>query len=180
MVPRKYDPHIHHRRSIRLKSYDYNQAGAYFITICVQNRECLLGQIAHQTLHLSEYGEIVRQVWNHLPYHFDNLDIDAAVIMPNHFHGILLLTSSLYIDTIAQPFYQQKTLLGKTIAYFKYQTTKLINHTRDSIGARFWQRNYYEHIIRGEQSLTLLRKYILENPFRWDVDVLHPNNPSKW
>ncbi|MEQ9668738.1 transposase [Coleofasciculus sp. G2-EDA-02] len=201
---KQYNPQIHHRRSIRLKSYDYNQAGAYFVTICVQNRECLLGTIMNQRLQLNEYGEITYHVWNHLPDHFDNLEIDAAVIMPNHFHGIIICTGLVskppnppnfsnspnppnspnactgLVSKPPNPFFVQKTQLGKIIAYFKYQTTKLINQKRDSIGARFWQRNYYEHIIRNEKTLNILRQYIIDNPLRWGNDQLHPNNPSKW
>ncbi|MEQ8469346.1 MAG: transposase [Coleofasciculus sp. E1-EBD-02] len=198
-----YNPQIHHRRSMRLKSYDYNQAGAYFVTICVQNRECLLGTITNQRVQLNEYGEITDQVWNYLPHHFENLEIDAAVIMPNHFHGIIFtglvsckgLVSKPpnppnfpnppnpctgLVSKPPNPFFMQKTQLGKIIAYFKYQTTKLINQKRDSIGSRFWQRNYYEHVIRNKKTLNILRKYIIENPWRWDNDQLHPNNPSKW
>ena len=189
-----YNPQIHHRRSIRLKSYDYNQAGAYFVTICVQNRECLLGTITNQRLQLNEYGKITDQVWNYLPHHFGNLEIDAAVIMPNHFHGIICtgLTSKPpnfpnppnpcrgLVSKPPNPFFEQKTQLGKIIAYFKYQTTKLINQKRDSSGSRFWQRNYYEHIIRNEKTLNILRQYIIDNPLRWENDQLHPNNPSKW
>lgn len=184
----KYNPQIHHRRSIRLKFYDYNQAGVYFITICVQNRECLLGNITNQILELNVYGEIVHQLWNHLPHHFDNIEIDAAVIMPNHFHGIIVTPNSSCRGLVSKPsnsknpnaFFEYKTQLGKIIAYFKYQTTKLINQKRDSIGVKFWQRNYYEHIIRDEEKLNILRQYIIENPLRWENDQLHPNNPSKW
>lgn len=189
-----YNPQIHHRRSIRLKSYDYNQAGAYFVTICVHNRECLLGTITNQRLQLNEYGEITDQVWNYLPHHFDNLEIDAAVIMPNHFHGIICTglvskppnppnspnSCTGLVSKPPNPFFVQKTQLGKIIAYFKYQTTKLINQKRCSMGTRFWQRNYYEHIIRNEKTLNILRQYIIDNPWRWENDQLHPNNPSKW
>jgi putative transposase len=182
----KYNPQIHHRRSIRLKYYDYNQAGAYFVTICVQNRECLFGNITNQNLQLNQYGQIIDRIWHHLPNHFDNLEIDAAVIMPNHFHGILLITdrSSIVSETNRvngnRPFYEQKTRLGQIIAYFKYQTTKLINQKRHLPGLRIWQKNYYEHIIRNEKTLAILRQYIMENPTRWDIDQLHPQNPSKW
>ncbi|MEQ9485167.1 transposase [Coleofasciculus sp. F4-SAH-05] len=198
-----YNPQIHHRRSIRLKSYDYNQAGAYFVTICVQNRECLLGTITNQRVELNEYGKITDQVWNYLPHHFDNLEIDAAVIMPNHFHciictGLVSKPPNLpnfpnppnfpnspnpctgLVSKPPNPFFMQKTQLGKIIAYFKYQTTKLINQKRGSMGTRFWQRNYYEHIIRNEKTLNILRQYIIDNPLRWGNDQLHPNNPSKW
>lgn len=176
---------IQNRKAMRLKNYDYNQAGAYFVTICIQNRECLLGKIENGIMQLNEYGLIVEQIWNNLPSHFNHtLDIDAAVIMPNHFHGIIV---NLEHETIkrssidaSMPFYEQKTQLGKAIAYLKYQTTKLINQKRVMEGVRIWQRNYYDHIIRSQRRLEILRKYIIENPLLWRMDQLHPDNLSKW
>lgn len=185
MVKRK---EIRHRKWMRLKHYDYNRAGAYFITICIQNRECLLGEIHDGLLHLNEYGKIVEKVWTYLPQHFEAINLDTAVIMPNHFHCIIVLEEDMLAiaprsDSTTRedlPFYEKKTKLGTVIAYFKYQTTKLINIQRDMVGVKVWQRNYYDHIIRNEKSLEILRQYIIDNPWRWNEDQLHPNNPSKW
>jgi putative transposase len=177
----KYNPAIHHRRSIRLKNYDYSQAGAYFITICTLNRECLLGNVIDATINLSQYGVIAEQVWHQIPYHFPSISLDAAVVMPNHFHGIIVFSeehSSAYqplLDTTPKNNIKKPTL-GQAIAYFKYQSTKLINTVREMTGVRFWQRNYYEHIIRSETSLTRLRTYIEQNPLKWQIDQLHPGN----
>jgi len=91
----KYNPQIHHRRSIRLQGYDYSQNGAYFITLCTHNRECLFGQIQNGQMILNEYGKIVEQCWNNLSNHYDNIELDAYVIMPNHFHGIILITDNV-------------------------------------------------------------------------------------
>ena len=181
----KYDPAIHHRRSIRLKHYDYSRAGAYFVTICTQGRECLLGEVADASLTLSQYGVIVEQVWEQIPDHFSFVTLDAAVIMPNHFHGIIVIADeSLHIQQKSShlPHKQncKKPTLGQIVGYFKYQSTKLINLMRDMTGAKFWQRNYYEHIIRNETSLARLRAYIERNPQHWQSDQLHPKNPSKW
>jgi putative transposase len=181
----KYDPTIHHRRSIRLKNYDYSQAGAYFVTICTQGRECLLGEVVDASLFLNQYGVIVEQVWQQIPDHFSSVTLDAAVVMPNHFHGIIVIVDeSLPIhknsrDTSHKQNSKQLTL-GKIVAYFKYQSTKLINAARDLTGVKFWQRNYYEHIIRSETSLAKLRTYIEQNPQKWQHDQLHPKHPSKW
>lgn len=172
----KYNPQIHHRRSIRLKNYDYSQAGAYFVTICIQNRDCLLGNIENQAIQLNEYGLIVQEIWEHIPLHFNNVELDAAVIMPNHFHGIIIITSC----GSPQKIQKNKTNLSTIVAYFKYQTTKLINQKRHQIGIKLWQRNYYEHIIRNENSLQILRQYVQQNPIKWELDQLHPNNPSQW
>ena len=91
----KYNPDIHHRRSIRLQGYDYSQNGAYFITLCTHNRECLFGQIQNGQMILNEYGKMVEQCWNNLSNHYDNIELDAYVIMPNHFHGIILITDNV-------------------------------------------------------------------------------------
>ena len=87
LVP--YDPEVHHRRSIRLRGYDYAQAGAYFVTICVQGRACLFGEVADGTMRLDRCGEIVARCWNELPEHYPTIELDAFVIMPNHVHGII-------------------------------------------------------------------------------------------
>ena len=181
----KYNPAIHHRRSIRLKNYDYSQAGAYFVTICTQGRECLLGEIVNASTSLSQYGTIVQQVWEQIPHHFSSVNLDAAVIMPNHFHGIIVIArndSPVHQNfRNALPKQESKIpTLGQIVAYFKYQSTKLINSMRDMTGVKFWQRNYYEHIIRNETSLARLRTYIEKNPQKWLSAQLHPENPSRW
>ena len=79
------------RHSIRLKDYDYSQSGAYFVTICTQNGECLLGEIMDGEMHLSSAGQMVRSVWNELPQYYPGVDVDAFVVMPNHIHGIVVL-----------------------------------------------------------------------------------------
>src|SRR5260221_6168384 len=84
-----YNPDIHHRRSVRLKGYDYSQAGLYFVTICVKDRVAAFGTVTDGNMHLSEKGEIAQQVWNALPERFPYLEIDYFVIMPDHVHGIL-------------------------------------------------------------------------------------------
>ena len=88
----KYDPQKHHRRSIRLKGYDYTSLGAYFITICTHQRHYLFGEIIDGEMRLNQMGQSVQAHWNRLPTHFPHLKIDAFVIMPNHIHGILTLT----------------------------------------------------------------------------------------
>jgi REP element-mobilizing transposase RayT len=87
----KYDPSIHHRRSIRLKSYDYSQAGMYFVTICTQNHDCFFGHIIDFKMRLNDAGMMIQSVWDDLPNRFANLELDAVVVMPNHIHGIFVL-----------------------------------------------------------------------------------------
>ena len=86
-----YNPTVHHRHSIRLQRYDYSQAGAYFITICTQNRECLFGEIADEEMKMNDAGQMVQTVWDEMPNRFDGLELDRFVVMPNHIHGIIVL-----------------------------------------------------------------------------------------
>jgi REP element-mobilizing transposase RayT len=88
----KYNPDKHHRRSVRLQGYDYASPGAYFVTICVYQRQCLFGAIMDGEMRLNGLGQMVYACWQRLPSHFPNLVLDAFVVMPNHVHGILVLT----------------------------------------------------------------------------------------
>jgi hypothetical protein len=90
----KYNPNIHHRRSVRIKGYDYSQAGMYFITICVQNRECLYGEITNGQMLLNDAGKMIETEWLNLKKRFANIEIHEYTIMPNHFHAILEITET--------------------------------------------------------------------------------------
>src|SRR5690349_19396351 len=90
----KYNPQIHHRRSIRLKGYDYSQAGACFITICCQDRKCRFGKIESDEMILNEFGIIACNEWKKLPERFPNVELDVFQVMPNHMHGIVVLTDA--------------------------------------------------------------------------------------
>jgi putative transposase len=89
----KYDPSIHHRRSIRLKGYDYSQQGMYFITLCTKNRDCFFGEIKDEEIILNEYGIIANNCWLEIPDHYPLIEIDKFIIMPNHIHGILTINN---------------------------------------------------------------------------------------
>ena len=86
-----YNPDIHHRRSIRLRDYDYSQAGAYFVTVCAQDRECLFGDVVGGEMRLNKYGEIVAESWTWLPRQYRHIDLNEWIVMPNHLHGILII-----------------------------------------------------------------------------------------
>jgi putative transposase len=177
-----YDPRRHHRRSIRLRGYDYAQAGEYFVTICTLERECILGTVTDGAMLLSSVGEIVKRCWGEIPGHFHNVELGEFVIMPNHLHGVILLreiprrdevTSSLRNDSeieTTQPIVKRPATLGQIVALYKYRSTKLINVIRSAPGKRFWQRNYYEHIIRDGDDYARIRNYIAENVGRWSED----------
>jgi putative transposase len=166
-----YNPEIHHRRSIRLKGYDYSQAGAYFITICIHQRQPLLGAIANGNMTPNPAGTMVQTIWEELPFHYPNLELDAFVLMPNHIHGIIILKST-----------QTKLAmtLGEIVHRFKSFTTAKYRHGVDReqwqpFASRLWQRNYYEHIIRDRASCDRHRQYIANNPSSWQSDHLHPD-----
>ncbi|NER95141.1 MAG: transposase [Symploca sp. SIO1B1] len=167
------DKKYRYRRSIRLKGYDYSQLGAYFITICTNNRECLFGKIDNQQMEVNELGEIVIDVWLYLPTRYPNLELDEFVIMPNHVHCILVITEAteqLPQRELSQPKQRRKMLLPKVVGYFKMNSAKAVNQHRLSSGRSLWQPNYYERIIRNEAELDRVRRYIVNNPAKWNQD----------
>ena len=187
-----YDPARHHRRSIRLKGYDYTQAGAYFVTLCVQGRECLLGAVTAGEMILNELGQIVREEWERSSEIRREIELDEFVVMPNHTHGIVWIIETDDVRASVRPPQpapvrahgrapqRAPKSLGSFVAGFKSAATKRINEQRGMPGVPVWQRNYYEHIIRNDADLQRIREYIVNNPLKWDLDQLHPNHPSKW
>jgi putative transposase len=190
-----YDPAKHHRRSNRLKGYDYSRAGAYFITICTHQRQCLFGEIIDREMQLNQYGDAIANEWQKSASIRKEIELDMWVIMPNHFHGIVIITNnenpvganghsplpnhSTLTNHSSLPRMKPRSI-SSLMTGFKSATTKHINILRDSPGTPVWQRNYYDHIIRDEESLNKIRQYVFNNPLSWEVDQLHPNNPSKW
>lgn len=176
----------YNRRSLRLKSHDYSHPGAYFVTICAYNRECLFGNIAEGKIIFKERGNIVDHCWREIPAHFPQVELDGFVIMPNHIHGIIWINNSAGAGFPRPNVENAKCniigrgdrapTLGQIVAYFKYEAAKQVNKLRNTPGVRFWQRNYYEHIVRDDTELNHIRQYIIENPLRWDMDSENPNN----
>ena len=174
-----YNPDIHHRRSIRLKGYDYSRAGAYFITICTHGRECILGDLVDGEMRLNEYGDIARGEWLNLPNRYPDIELDAVVIMPNHIHAIIAIHAVGVIHELPlrnDTKHRRTMLIPKIVGYVKMNTAKRINQSRNTPGARVWQRNYHEHVIRNEADLARIRKYVANNPRKWDMDRQNPDN----
>ncbi len=168
-----YDPEINHRRSFRLREYDYSQPGAYFITICTHNREYLFGNVVDGKMVLNEFGKIVEQCWLETEKMRNGVIVDAFVIMPNHLHGIIVITDDYvgaYCNTPLRVFRSPSKTIGAIVRGFKSASTKRINQIRQTPGFPVWQRNYYEHIIRNEIELNRIRKYIIDNPLKWELD----------
>ncbi len=179
------------RRSIRLKGYDYSQPGAYFVTIVTQDRACLFGAVVDGAMRLNAFGEIVTWTWYDLPNHAPNVALDAFVVMPNHVHGIVVITDLPTITAGAgsEPVPTDRNIAAVTAAamavkryalpeiirQFKTFSARRINQHRGTPGAPVWQRNYYEHIIRNEESLNRIRQYIADNPQCWAGEREHPD-----
>jgi len=168
------------RHSIRLKGYDYTQAGAYFVTVCSYGRVSLFGEIIHEEMQLNEFGHRVQAEWLKTETFRSSVELDEYVVMPNHFHGILIISGAVTEGTARRaptaPRFGRPVVssLATFIRSFKSATTRSINQLRHSPGLSVWQRNYYEHVIRDDTSLDRIRQYILSNPLRWDMDRENP------
>jgi REP element-mobilizing transposase RayT len=166
----KYDPHKHHRRSIRLRGWDYRAAGYYFVTICTHQRELLFAD--------GRFYDITYHAWQNIPTHphAQRVDVDEFCIMPNHTHGILIQTQDLALPANEQApdesVFQNALAgsLGAIVGNYKSLVTRRINNLRHSQGSKVWQRGYYERIIRNERELNATRQYIRDNPIRWAED----------
>jgi len=169
----------HHRRSIRLQGYDYGQTGMYFITVCVEGRECLFSEVVQGKMIANQVGRIVEGEWLKTPVLRPYVVLDEFVVMPNHFHAILQIVSEGRGTARRAPTTERFSRpvsgsLPTIIRSFKSATTNRINELRSAPGAPLWQRNYYEHVIRDEDELHRIREYILTNPLRWELDRENP------
>ena len=181
----QYNPEKHHRRSIRLTGYDYKQSGAYFVTIVTHNRICLFGDISDGEMVLSDTGRIAEVSWVGLLSRFPVVSLDFFVVMPNHIHGILIVGAQ-FIAPASVPYnhvgiaqegaMNRAPTLGEIIRTYKAASTRMIRQTANLEFA--WQRNYYEHVVRNEESLNRIRQYILENTARLAMDRENPDTSN--
>lgn len=161
------------RKTIRLKEYDYSQNGYYFITICINDMKCVLSDIVGgddpvaPIIKLTEIGIIIEKSWNEINNIYKNIKTDEFVIMPNHFHGIVI------IDNDIQKGGQGRPPLHKIVQGFKSVTTRLCYKYGYS---KIWQRNYYEHIIRTQEDYLKITEYINTNPLKWELDKYYIKN----
>lgn len=171
--------------SIRLKDYDYSQPGAYFITVCTKNRQCIFGNITGGAMILNVGGNVVQQCWQGIPLHYPNVSLDVFVVMPDHVHGIILINErgnecgsvgsgsveannySPLPSSAPQPskFRSPSKTVGSMVRGFKIGVTKWFRQNTDIYDV--WQDNYYEHIIRDENAFYRIREYINRNPSNW-------------
>jgi REP element-mobilizing transposase RayT len=183
-----YTPNIHHRKTIRLKGYDYSQNGMYFITICCADRQCIFGQITEQEMTLNQFGQIAYNKWLNTINLRNNVVLDHFIIMPNHMHAIIHLkkpdiknisitqtTDNLNmcsdLGVCNTPLRSPSNNIGAIIRGYKAAVTKQFNQL--DFSQKVWQRNYYEHIIRNEKSYMVISDYIINNPRTWENDLFH-------
>jgi REP element-mobilizing transposase RayT len=165
----KFNPNIHHRKSIRLKNYDYSQAGLYFITICVNDRSPLFGKIINGEILLNAAGNMTDKQWLDLPNRFSFIVLHEYIVMPNHFHGIIESVGDNRAGIKPAP------TIGDVVGAFKsLSTNEYIKNVKQNnwrpFAGKLWQGNYHEHIIRNEESYLKIAEYIQTNPLRWQED----------
>ena len=170
---------------MRLPGYDYSQAGAYYVTIVTHQRDCLFGEIVNKEMILNDLGKIADECWRAIPEHFPNVELGAHVIMPNHAHGIIIITDNGRGAALLRPYDQpdindkphkinvKSGSLGAIVRSYKSAVSYRIHKEHNATG--MWQRNYYEHIIRDEKDLQNKTNYIEANSMLWDEDE---NNPQ--
>jgi REP element-mobilizing transposase RayT len=195
-----YDPLRHHRRSTRLQNFDYSDEGPYFVTICVHERRCLFGDVVVGEMRLNAIGRAIEEEWKRLPERFSRVVLDEFVVMPNHLHGLLGICgpgrgeACLRPVSVAdpkrssgnaegedklRPYGTMSDSLGRVVQAFKSLTTNVyIAGVKTGGWPRFnkhlWQPNYYDHIVRNNRALDLIRDYIFTNPERWEADHENP------
>ncbi|MBI2330547.1 transposase [Candidatus Daviesbacteria bacterium] len=187
------------RKSIRLKGYDYSSNGAWFITICTQNRELLFGDIIvgvdpcvdpnpnscvdpnpnscvdpNPYMKLNNVGEMINDWWLKIPNKFTHIELGTFQIMPNHIHGIIFINGRTHGHD-GRTHGSAPTTVGTIIQWFKTMTTNnYIDNVKNlnwvPFNQRIWQRNYYEHIIRNNKEMERISQYITNNPQMWDKD----------
>ncbi|GAC1389316.1 MAG: hypothetical protein NVS4B11_13880 [Ktedonobacteraceae bacterium] len=198
------EPPKSYRRSTRLQIYDYSQPGLYFVTICVQDRKHVFGTIENGEMRLNDAGHIAQSVWNTLPTRFPFVELDHYVIMPNHIHGIVIITerqlsshkifntasvtgvqnrknasvSSTTSGAINRAPTDYSLLLGEIIRTFKASTARQIRVSGKT--AFEWQRSFHDNIIRDEEALNRIRQYIIDNPALWTKDCFYTHTASTY
>ena len=169
------------RRTLRLRGYGYTDQGPYFLTIATQERNAIFGCVVEGNMQTNEVGRIIRDEWLRSAEIRPEFWFDAFVVMPNHLHAILAVAppetdaSSLAPASDNARLRRPAHSLGSFVGGFKSATTRRINQARGTPGAKVWQRNYYEHIIRNDRSLEQIRAYIETNPLRWELDRENPD-----
>ncbi len=148
------------RKRLRISQYNYSQPGYYFVTICKASSYPGFTELTGNLSILRQSGIVINNCWQRIPDRFPGVYLDEFVIMPNHFHGIIIISDET----------KSVIPLGKIIAYFKYASTKNFRLLGGVSFGRLWQRGYHDHVIRNETDLKRIREYIQNNPRKWHLD----------
>jgi putative transposase len=177
------------RRSIRMPCYDYADIGIYFVTICTRERECLFGDIVDSVMNLNCYGTIAESYWEEIPQHFNDVELDEFVIMPNHIHGIIIISAHAAGTACHNPTDDITPIrtfgnatagsLPTIVGSFKSAASRYINKAANSPAKSIWHRGYFEHVVRSEKSLAKIREYIANNPIQWVSDRENPDRAQR-
>ena len=183
-----YKPKKYHRRSIRLQGYDYSQDGMYFITVCTHAHLHIFGKISDGVMLPNALGNMVYTVWLSLSEMYQGIVCGPCVVMPNHIHGIIQIVGAQFIapKPILAPDATNTTTnrgamncaptVGKIVRAFKAKCSRMAAtnfKNTTNCAPKVWQRNYYEHIIRNEDSYRKITEYITNNPLLWQDDVYY-------
>jgi len=181
---------VHRRPSLRLQTWDYSWPWWYYVTIVVNGRQKILGSVVDNKMQFSSLGEIVWDKWQGISKQYVGAEVDDCVVMPNHFHGIIIINdqsvgaiheSPLQTETlnpVHEEYIKQRRhmTLSKIIGWFKMNSAKEINLRQRTPGCTVWQRGFYDHVIRNEADLHRIRTYIQNNPLQWSLDEENPDN----
>lgn len=165
------------RKSVRLPQFDYSNNGAYFVTVCSKNRQRLFGRIEESVVRPSSLGILVAHLLKSIPNHFPNFHLDEFIVMPNHLHAILAVQRGTACRT---PMYEEfgKPVPGSiatVVRSFKSEVTRRWRSKGGQKSAVIWQRGYYLHVIRDQDELNRVRRYIRLNPLKWELDQYYPH-----
>lgn len=166
------------RKLLRLKNYDYSSSGMYFVTVCVRRRKTLFGEIvvgdgpcAVPRMVLNETGCMVQTIWMQIPKYYAGVELDEFVVMPDHFHGIIWLKSNFGRARGPAPTFALPDVIHRfkslTTTKYRKEIWPIFNLT---LSTKLWQRGYYDRVIRNEEELLEIRKYICGNPLNWELE----------
>lgn len=158
------------RKRNRLPEYDYSNPAWYFVTICTKHHQNQFGEIIVSTMRLNQSGKIADVFWKRIETLHSHVELDEYIIMPNHIHGIIIINKFVGDAKFASPTEDRtKMELCKIIQQFKRAVTLKIRELRENSDFT-WQRSFYDRIIRNEKELYNIRKYIQQNPLKWDLE----------
>ena len=167
------------RKRNRLLNYDYSKAECYFVTISTQNHVHYFGEINGGEMKLNDCGRIAERNWKEIPNHFENIQLDIFVIMPNHMHGIIVIkrpVGNAYMRSLRKED-RTKMVLSKVIQQYKFSVTRDIGKQHGKFFS--WQKSFYDAIIRNEKEFYNIQGYIFGNPVRWEFDLENINCSHK-